>query len=255
MPPDVTAAHLCDWERICARLADAELWWEPGTRFGYHDYTFGFLLGETLRRVTGRTLSTLLHELVTAPLGIADEVHFGVPDRLLPRVALQVGSPSASSEPAVPGSPQARACPAALAPTAELANRPDILSCDIPSMGTMTAAGVARIYAALLGQIDGTELVSPRRLADMAAITYTGLDEVMGVRSQWAFGYSPYRPAAVRPGSTFGMVGGNGSVAFGDIGSGVAVAVMRNHFTPGDFQLAEQIDTLVSRFFAGRDDE
>ncbi len=60
LPPDLTPAQLCDWEQMCDLLADAELWWEPGTRFGYHDYTFGFLLGETLRRLTGRTISGLL---------------------------------------------------------------------------------------------------------------------------------------------------------------------------------------------------
>jgi CubicO group peptidase (beta-lactamase class C family) len=253
LPPDLSEAQLCDWERMCALLAAAELWWEPGTRFGYHNYTFGFLLGETLRRITGQTLSGLLQELVTAPLGVSDEVHFGVPERLLPRVARQVGSSGATSEPAALDSPQARASPAAIVPSAELTNRPDILRADIPSTGTMTAVGVAKIYAALLGQIDGIDLVSPQRLEAMAAITYTGLDEVMGVPSQWAFGYSPYRPGAApgRPGSTFGMVGGNGSVAFADIDTGIAVAVMRNQFSLGDFQLAERIDTLVSQSFGG----
>ncbi len=255
LPPDLTAEQLCDWEQMCDLVADAELWWEPGTRFGYHDYTFGFLLGETLRRVTGQTISELLHELITTPLGVADQVHFGVPERLLPRVAGQVASSGAIPPLPDPDSSQARARPAAIAPTVELTNRRDVLCADIPSTGTMSAPGVGRIYAALLGQIDGISLVSPKRLEAMAATTYTGVDEVMGVPSQWAFGYSPYRPAgsAGRPGSTFGMVGGNGSAAFADIDSGVAVAVMRNHFTLGNFQLAERIDTLISQFLGGPD--
>ena len=53
LPPDTSAADLCDWDRMCAVIADAEPWWEPGTRFGYHAKTFGFLLGEVLRRATG----------------------------------------------------------------------------------------------------------------------------------------------------------------------------------------------------------
>ncbi len=142
-----------------------------------------------------------------------------------------------------------------MAPTAELMNRPEILCAHIPSIGTMTAAGVAKIYAALLGHVDGIELVSPERLEEMAATTYSGVDEVIGVQSQRAFGYNPYRPAAsaARPGSTFGMVGGNGSAAFADIDSGVAVAVMRNHFTLGDFQFAERVDTLISQALGGLD--
>jgi CubicO group peptidase (beta-lactamase class C family) len=80
LPADLTPAELGDWEQMCTLLAEAQLWWEPGTAFGYHAYTFGFLLGETLRRLTGRSISTLLRELITAPLGVADEIHFGVPD-------------------------------------------------------------------------------------------------------------------------------------------------------------------------------
>ncbi|HEX4218498.1 MAG TPA: serine hydrolase domain-containing protein [Acidimicrobiales bacterium] len=134
LPAGLTASELCDWDHMCALLADAEPWWEPGTRFGYHEYTFGFLLGETLRRLTGHTISELLHELITLPLGVADEVHFGVPDRLLPRVAHQVARVGATPQLPDPDSPHARALPAAIAPTAGLANRPEILRSDIPSM-------------------------------------------------------------------------------------------------------------------------
>jgi CubicO group peptidase (beta-lactamase class C family) len=84
----------------------------------------------------------------------------------------------------------------------------------------------------------------------MAAITYRGTDEVMGVPAEWALGYSPFRPGVgSRPGSTFGMVGSSGSVAYGDIDTGVAVAVMRNRFKAADFTAAERIDKLVSEAF------
>jgi CubicO group peptidase (beta-lactamase class C family) len=250
LPGDLTAEQLCDWDEMCAVLAGAELWWEPGTCFGYHEYTFGFLLGETLRRLTGRTISTLLRDLVTRPLGVVDEVHFGVPERLLPVVARQVPMPGPPTPLPDPDSPHGRALPAAIAPSAGLANDPHLLRSDIPSVGTMSAVGVARIYAALLGHIEGVELVSPEHLRAMAGVTYAGSDEIMGIPTQWAFGYSPYRPAnsAVR-GSTFGMVGGNGSAAFADIDSGITVAVMRNHFSLGDFTLAERIDNVIVSHF------
>ena len=79
----------------------------------------------------------------------------------------------------------------------------------------------------------------------MAAITYQGPDSVMGVESAWAFGYSPARPAGTYPGSTFGMLGGNGSAALADIDSGTAVAVMRNRCSIGDFTTATRVDHLV----------
>jgi CubicO group peptidase (beta-lactamase class C family) len=46
LPTDTTVADLCDWDRMCAVIADAEPWWEAGQRFGYHAKTFGFLVGE-----------------------------------------------------------------------------------------------------------------------------------------------------------------------------------------------------------------
>jgi CubicO group peptidase (beta-lactamase class C family) len=247
LPPGTTVADLCDWDHMCAVLAGARPWWEPGTRFGYHAKTFGFLVGETLRRVTGRTISALLREHVTGPLGIADDIHFGVPAGSLSRVARQVAPEPARTESPAPGSPLERAIPPGIAPSAEYANRIDVLTADIPSEGTMTARGAARMYSALLGHIDGVGLVSPQRLARMAAVTYRGHDEVMGVQTQWAFGYSPYWPGGPSvEGSTFGMVGANGSAAYADIGTGVAVAVMRNRFTPGDFTAAEKIGQLAA---------
>jgi CubicO group peptidase (beta-lactamase class C family) len=231
---------------MCAALAAAEPWWEPGTRFGYHAKTFGFLLGETLRRATGKTISTLLREHVTGPLDIADEVHFGVPERLLPGVARQVAADGQSPDRPEPGSPLDRAMPPGVVPDADYANRPDLLVCDIPSEGTMSARGVARMYSGLLGHVDGVRLVSDARLAAMAELTFNGMDEVMGFPSSWAFGYSPARPSnRGRTGSTFGMFGMNGSAAYADIDSGVAVAVMRNRFAPGDLTTIARIDDLI----------
>src|SRR5207249_11912505 len=95
----------------------------------------------------------------------------------------------------------------------ELAHGPDVRASAIPSIGTMSARGAARMYSALLGRVGGVALVSPGRLAAMAAVAFTGMDQVMGFPVRWAFGYSPGRPgvAASRPGSAFGMVGANGS--------------------------------------------
>lgn len=106
LPRGTSAADLCDRDRMCALIAEAQPWWEPGTRIGDHATTFGFLLGETLRRATGEPISALLRAHVTGPLGVADEVHFGVPRPLLPRVARQVGSTSPSCRP--PGAPRWR---------------------------------------------------------------------------------------------------------------------------------------------------
>ena len=246
LPSGTSAADLCDWDHMCAVIADAKPWWEPGTRFGYHAKTFGFLLGETLRRATGDPISALLRRHVTEPLGIGDEVHFGVPEPLLPRVARQVTPDGSAPGRPEPGSPLDRAMPPGVVPDAGYANRPDLLTSDIPAEGTMSARGVARVYSALLGHVDGVTLVSDARRTAMAAIAFTGMDEVMGFPTSSAFGYSASRPSGRgRPGSTFGMFGANGSVAYADIDSGVAVAVMRNRFDQRGFTTAARIDQLI----------
>lgn len=247
--PQIRPADLCDWDRVCAFIAHQPPWWPPGTQTGYHALTFGFALGELVRRATGRTLAATLRKLITAPLDIADELHFGVPDELLPRVARQ-GPEGAAPPPPKPGSPLDRAVPLGVQPTAAFANRPDVLRADIPSQGTMSARAVARMYAALLGHIDGVALVSPDHLVTMAAPTFSGIDQVMGFPTTWALGYSTARLGGIdsRPGSTFGMIGSNGSAAYADIDSGIAVAVMRNRIV-GDLSAVAEVDRIIVQAF------
>ena len=247
LPPDLTTEQLCDWDHVCGLVAGAVPWWSPGTAFGYHAQTFGFLLGETLQRATGARLATLLRNTLTEPLSIADELHFAVPAPLLDRVAGQVAPPGQPPPGPAPGSPLARAMPPGATPDAAFANRRDVLTAQIPSMGTMSARAAARLYAALLGHVPGTRLLSAEQLAAAAAIAYRGTDHVMEMEISWSFGYSPARPGAApsRSGSTFGMVGMNGSAAYADIDTGVAVALMRNRFSP-DFTAIARLDAIVA---------
>lgn len=248
LPPDITPEGLCDRERMCAWLAAQPPWWPPGTETGYHALTFGFLLDETVRRATGRSLSSVLRSEITEPLGVADEVHFAVPARLLSRVVRQVPGPVPAPE---PGSPLSRAIPPGVAQNADFANRDDVLTAEIPSMGTMSARGAARVYAALLGHISGVTLVSTALRDRLGVVAFEGTDRVMGFPTAWGFGYAPVRPGGVeaRPGSAFGMVGSNGSAAWADIDSGVAVAVMRNRYSAGDLTAVRAVDHMVG----GRD--
>ncbi|MDF2709975.1 MAG: serine hydrolase, partial [Nonomuraea muscovyensis] len=79
VPLDTTPEDVCDWGTMVAALENAEPWWEPGAKMGYHAYTFGFLVGEIVRRVTGKPVSQVLREEVSGPLGVADELYFGMP--------------------------------------------------------------------------------------------------------------------------------------------------------------------------------
>lgn len=74
LPP---GANLTDWDGMCTALAEQSPWWQPGTRFGYHTNTFGFLVGEVVRRVTGRRLREHVAERIAKPLGADFYIGFG----------------------------------------------------------------------------------------------------------------------------------------------------------------------------------
>jgi CubicO group peptidase (beta-lactamase class C family) len=244
-PYETTVADLCDWDHMCSMLAEARPWWPAGTAFGYHAVTFGFLVGETIRRATGVTISHWLRELITGPLGIEGDVHFGVPAPALDRVVTQVATEPLPSPPV--GSAADRAVPAGIRPSASYANDPAVLAAHIPSQGTMTALGAAWVYAALLGHVPGVHLVSAARLEQMATPGFVGRDEVMDVDAAWTYGFSPHQPdGRARPDRrVFGMFGVNGTGAYADLDAGVAVAVMRNRFDPDNRILAE-VDRIVT---------
>ena len=250
LPADLTTQQFCDWDFMCGLLAAATPWWPAGTAFGYHAQTFGFLLGEVVQRATGERLADLLREVLSARLRVADELHFAVPARLLDRVVRQVAPPGPPPPGPAPGSPLARAMPPGARPDAAFANGRDVLSAQIPSMGTMSARAAVRLYAALLGHVPGVRLLSPEELAAVAAVAYTGPDRVTEMDTvSWSLGYSPGRPgAASRPGSTFGMVGANGSAAYADVDTGVAIALMRNRFSP-DLTAITRLDAIVAEAY------
>jgi CubicO group peptidase (beta-lactamase class C family) len=240
---ETTVADICDWDRMCARIAAATPWWEPGTRTGYHAYTFGFILGELCRRATGTPIADLLRSEVGAPLGIGDELFFGIPCAGQPRLATMVDA--APSIPEMPDSPLLRVSSPELWPTAQLGNDPNVLAADIPAGGKMTARAIAKLYAALIGDVDGVRLVRPDTLDAILTDRFTGVDEVFGNEATWGLGF-PLGRLGGKPGDgTFGYGGSGGTYAYADTRAGLAVAYVKNRQTP-DFTAAEEIVNLVA---------
>src|SRR5215207_7281638 len=229
IPLDTTIEDLCDWDRICAAVADAELWWEPGTKVGYHAYTFGYILGEVVPRATGKRISQVLREEVAGPLGVADELWFGMPPAEHHRLARLEDEPGAAEAAAQmlaslpPDLPLLRSAPMSLFPSADFGNRPDTLAADIPAGGKVSARAIARMYAALLGEVDGIRLLTPERLAEVTAVSSRGTDEVFGMPTTWGLGYGIGGPdPGAEDGQTiFGVGGVGGGFARGDTASGV----------------------------------
>jgi CubicO group peptidase (beta-lactamase class C family) len=252
IPLDTTVEDLCDWDEMCAAIADAELWWAPGTKVGYHAYTFGYIIGELVRRATGKPISQVLLEQVAAPLGVPEELYFGMPAAHQHRLARLEDPPGAADAAAglaaMPADlPMFKAAPLTLFPTAELGNRSDVLAADIPAGGKTSARAIARLYAALLGEVDGVRLLSPQRLREATAVSSSGVDEVFGMPTTWGLGYSIGLPGASAQDAptAFGVGGAGGGFAFGDTARGIAFAVTKNRLTP-DFTTAIQLSQLVT---------
>src|SRR5215218_6727116 len=248
IPADTTPEDLCDWDKMCGVIAAAEPWWEPGTRTAYHAYPFGYILGEIVRRATGKPISQVLREEVARPLGIADELFFGVPESELGRLARLEDAPgSAEFLAAMPDdSPFFKLGPRAVTPTAEFGNRADVLMADIPAGGKMSARAVARMYAALLEEVDGVRLISPERLREISAVAFSGVDQIMGNPVSRALGYSIGGLGAEPQEypSVFGMGGVGGSFACADTATGISFALTKNRLTP-DIGAAEIVTKAV----------
>ncbi len=222
IPLTTTIEDLCDWDKMCAAIADAELWWEPGTKIGYHAYTFGYIVGEIIRRVTGKPLSQVLIDELAAPLGVEKELYFGMPRAEHRRLAVLEDAPMPPNfqMPAMPPDlPMFKAAPMSLMPDAAFGNRTDTLAADIPA-GEATTAPVS------------------------------GVDEVFGMPTTWALGYSIGAPGQSSD-TAFGVGGVGGSFAFGDSKTGVAFALTKNRLT-SDFNASAQVIRLVEEAIAGK---
>ncbi|CAM5346272.1 esterase [Streptomyces spiroverticillatus] len=247
IPSATTHAELCDWDTMCAALADAEPWWEAGTAVGYHAFTFGFLVGEIVRRATGRELSEVLRTELTGPLGIADELYLGMPEAEHGRLARLEESPARAASfdlDAIPDDlPMFKAAPKHLFPGAEFGNRTDILAADIPAGAKTSARAIARVYAAVLGEVDGVRLLSQDRTREATAPAASGTDRLMGNESSWALGYALGLPDGTATPTVLGMGGVGGSWAGADTATGTTWAVTKNAL--GDLSTVARVTEAV----------
>jgi CubicO group peptidase (beta-lactamase class C family) len=252
MPREITAAELPDWSRVCDALAAAEPRWRPGTALGYHSYTFGYLVGEVARRATGRPMCELLRDWITSPLGIEGQLYFAAPRESLPGLA-RLRQP-AGHRPADPAHGAAIDDGAAILapwesrPSADFGNDEDILRADIPSVGTVTAHGLAAMYNALLQG----ELVDPARLAELSGLAFAGTDQVFGTPARMALGFPIGRIGAPAEENSvaFGWPGGGGSYAYADPARGVAFALTKTRLV-ANFDTALSVTTILADHLAG----
>jgi CubicO group peptidase (beta-lactamase class C family) len=206
---------------MCAALAAMPPLWFPGTQSGYHAWTFGWLVGELVRRVSGVPIHQFVQDELCRPLGIAD-FYLGIPAEVEPRVATLVHGP-----PPVPAPPISELGPAVMpahVTHADVVNRSDVRRSCIPGGGgIMNARAIARHYAMLAerGTLDGVRIVSPERIDQMRAQQVDAFD-IVGLRHvRRGMGYqlggsveTGGEPELGRSGREFGHSGLGGSVGF-----------------------------------------
>jgi CubicO group peptidase (beta-lactamase class C family) len=230
----VTLAEALSWTPVVDALAAQAPNWEPGTAHGYHMRSFGWLVGEIVRRIDGRTIGRLFAEDIAAPLGL--DFWIGLHEAQEPRVATLVPPPPEfaaliRSLPADLLLGAATTGPSGLFMYDDMWNRRQLRACELPSSnGVGDARSVARLYASLIGEVDGVRTLTPQTVAAASACQVRGPDRVILVETAFGLGYmlGPALPAACGP-RAFGHGGAGGSVSFADPDTGLAFAYAMNH--------------------------
>ncbi|MGW0135478.1 serine hydrolase domain-containing protein [Streptomyces sp. NPDC003299] len=238
----LTLAEAADPERAAAAVAAQAPVWEPGTDHGYHAHTYSWLTGELIRRVTGRAPGEWIAREIAQPVGA--DFWLGPPAEVDARVGRvgQVTAPEAGGLRTRPKRAVAEAYtdPASLTLRAFGAispapdeNDPAYRAAALPgSTGVATADGLARIYAALIGEVDGgRRLFTPDTLELARGEQSAGPDRVLVVNTR--FGLGPMLHGSASPllgDGSFGHPGRGGSLGFADPASGIAFGYVTNGF-------------------------
>ena len=223
----ITLEEALDWGTVTQRLSVTAPRFPVDSGHGYHAITFGWLAGELVRRVTGKSLGTFVRDHIVAPLGA--EFHIGLPEHLEPRVARLLAHPIPKFPPDIARIMMERSAPGTRGAEAlglngafgqGAFNKPEVHRAEIPGAnGIGNARSLARIYAATLGEVDGVRLLGDDALA-RATVNNTPegeMDMVLISETVFAMGFMLHcdRSKFSGPGA-FGHNGAGGSVSFAD---------------------------------------
>jgi CubicO group peptidase (beta-lactamase class C family) len=239
----LTIEEALDWNTITSRLAATAPRWPIGTAHGYHALTYGWLIGEVIRRVDGRSPGRFVQEEIAGPLGV--EMYIGLPPEHEPRVSDVTTQRSTNKESKVdpkiaamiekfmgPGTPAHDALSLGGVFGDGAFNQPRVRAAEIPAAnGISNARSLATIYAATMQEINGTRLLSSdiRERATRTVTPENEPDKCLILGTTFGMGFmtsGPFVPMA-GPGS-FGHPGAGGSVAFAQPSRDMAFAYVMN---------------------------
>jgi CubicO group peptidase (beta-lactamase class C family) len=244
----LTAEEVQAWDPMIAALAEQSPIWEPGTAHGYHAVTYGYLVGEVVRRVTGRSLGTFFAEEIAQPLGL--EFWIGLPEEQEHRVSPMIGGVMAQAGTGE-GMPSdfssslvARALNAGGAfGDPAFPNTREWHAAEIPAANGITnASSLSRMYAGLTGTVKGgpSEPILTRAQVDEARTVRTfGADQVFlslgfPMEQHIGQGFWVSSPFATFGGEgSFGHTGAGGSFGFADPENQLALGYVMNNMSLG----------------------
>ena len=236
---DLTLEEALNWEHMVDRLAATKPHFPIGSTHGYQALTFGWLAGELVRRVDGRSIGAFVQEEIAGPLGV--EFYIGLPDDQQHRVARLMAHPVPKLPPeealilferSGPGTNGAQALSLNGAFREGAFNREDVRAAEIAGAnGITTALSMATVYANLMQPLSGVRLVSDEVLQRAATTVTTVGERDVVLISPTTFGmgfmthgeHSPY----AGPGS-FGHNGAGGSFGFAQPSRHLAMAYVMN---------------------------
>ncbi len=243
-----------DWEKSTSQLAAQAPWWEPGSASGYHAFNQGHMVGEIIRRITGKSLKQFVAEEIAGPLGA--DFQIGALERDWGRIADVVPPPPLpfDMDSIDPQSPAFKTMTGPI-PDAAAANTPGWRNADMGAVnGHGNARSVARIMSALAlgGDVDGIQLVSPKTIDLIFDEQSNGVDLVLGVPLRFGIGYGlplletvPYLPD-----ERICFWGGwGGSVIAMDLDRRMTIAYMMNKMGPGVIG-SDRSEAYISAIYA-----
>ena len=230
-----------EWEPLRDALAAQKPWWEPGTKFGYHALTFGTLVGEVIRRVSGMTVGQYFRKEIAEPLGMDTYIGFGpeLDDRCAEMIPadlseIDMDNPTAKAL-ADPSSLTFKAFWITPMPFMDplYMNKRAWRAAEIPAAnGHSDARSLAKMYGALArgGEIDGFRVVSEKQLEAAQVEQSYGEDAILLMPMRFGLGYNLDIPEfQISPtGTIFGHAGMGGSFGYADPAKKIGVGYVMN---------------------------
>lgn len=227
------------WEPPVEALAAQSPVWVPGTTHGYHAITYGWLVGEVVRRISGKSFGTFFADEVAGPLGLDFWIGLPVSERHRVASMIEVDLEDPDIEPK--GERAAEMLAAATTPKSYLTKEqtttpldmsaPEFLDAELPAANGVTdARSLARMYASLIGDgVDGVRLFTDETVSAASAPQSDGPDEVMNIRSRFGAGFFLHVEGSnmIQDGA-FGHGGAGGSIGFADPKAGIGFGYVMN---------------------------